>query len=254
MIKEYHRPDSLQAALELLSRSTPPTFPLAGGTILTQPGKDEIAVVDLQSLGLDAIQMKGNTLELGAAATLQQLLDAVESPLTLRRVVQLEATYNLRQVASVAGTLVACDGRSPFAAVMLAMDARLAIQPGDGHVDLGEMLLQRPAGLRGKLITTVAIPSNVRVAYHGVSRTPADRPIVCAAVALWPSGRTRVTLGGYGPAPLMVLDGPEASGWEAAVKNAYASAGDAWASAQYRQETALTLAQRALADVQRSDG
>lgn len=250
MIKEYHRPDTISDALELLSRSIPRTLPLAGGTALAQPGKEEIAVVDIQALGLNTIQVKGNKLELGAAVTLQQLLDAHELPLAPRRVVQLEATYNLRQVATIAGTLIACDGRSPFTTVMLALDARLAVQPGEMQIDLGEMLLQRPNGLHGKLVTSVMIPLNVRVAYHGVSRSPADRPIVCAAVAQWPSGRTRITLGGYGRAPLMALDGPEAGGVEAAVKNAFAAAGDAWASAEYRQETGLVLAQRALKDVQ----
>jgi CO/xanthine dehydrogenase FAD-binding subunit len=122
--------------------------------------------------------------------------------------------------------------------------------PGETQMDLGEMLLQRPTGLHGKLITAVTIPLNAHIAYHGVSRTPADRPIVCAAVVQWPSGRTRITLGGYGAAPIMALDGPEAGGVEAAVKNAYASAGDEWASAEYRQEIALVLAQRGLMDVQ----
>lgn len=250
MIMEYHRPDSIQAALDLLNRSAPRTVPLAGGTVLTQPGREEVAVVDLQALGLNTIQVKGNLLELGAAVTLQHLLDVVELPPAMRLVVQLEATYNLRQVASLAGTLVASDGRSPFTALMLALDTRLAILPGEIQLDLGEMLLQRPRGLHGKLITGATIPLNVRVAYHGVSRTPADRPIVCAAVAQWPSGRTRITLGGYGAAPIMVLDGPEPGGVDAAVRNAYASAGDEWASAEYRQETALVLAQRGLKDIQ----
>ena len=54
MILEYHRPKTVKEALQLLNRSTPLTRPLAGGTVLNQPGQEAMAVVDLQSLGLDA--------------------------------------------------------------------------------------------------------------------------------------------------------------------------------------------------------
>jgi CO/xanthine dehydrogenase FAD-binding subunit len=93
-------------------------------------------------------------------------------------------------------------------------------------------------------VTQVSLPLNARLAYEYVARTPADRPIVCAAVAVWPSGRTRVALGGFGNAPILVMDGPEGSGVEAAVRNAYSSAEDEWASAEYRQEAAAVLALR----------
>jgi CO/xanthine dehydrogenase FAD-binding subunit len=101
--------------------------------------------------------------------------------------------------------------------------------------------------LRGRLITQVTIPLNASLAYEYVARTPADRPIVCVAVARWPSGRTRVVLGGYGQLPLLAMDGPEATGAETAVEDAFSQASDAWASSAYRQATALTLIRRILA-------
>ena len=36
MITEYHRPSTLESAIELLGRKTPETVPLAGGTLLNQ--------------------------------------------------------------------------------------------------------------------------------------------------------------------------------------------------------------------------
>jgi hypothetical protein len=84
----------------------------------------------------------------------------------------------------------------------------------------------------------------VRLAFETVARTPADRPIVCAALAQWPSGRTRLALGGYGQAPLLAMDGNEPGGVETAVRNAFAEAGDEWASAEYRSEMAAVLAKR----------
>jgi CO/xanthine dehydrogenase FAD-binding subunit len=57
MITAYHRPQTLDEALTLLSR--PDARPLGGGTILSRPGPDPIQVVDLQSLGLNTINKKG---------------------------------------------------------------------------------------------------------------------------------------------------------------------------------------------------
>jgi CO/xanthine dehydrogenase FAD-binding subunit len=248
MICEYHRPASLEEALALLARPHPPTIPLGGGTAIDRRDPQEIAVVDLQALGLARIELRGQTLLLGAAATLQALLETPGIPAALQDAIQLEATYNLRQAATVAGTLVAAGGRSPFAAALLALDARLTLEPGAESVELGELLLSRPARLRGRLITQVSLPLNARLGFHSVARTPADLPIVCAALARWPSGRTRLALGGYGAAPLMALDGPEPGGAEEAARQAYSQAGDEWASAEYRSDVAGTLARRLLAE------
>jgi CO/xanthine dehydrogenase FAD-binding subunit len=84
------------------------------------------------------------------------------------------------------------------------------------------------------------------MAYESVARTPADLPIVCAAAAGWPSGRTRLALGGFGMAPLLALDGPEPEGAEIAARSAYSDAGDEWASAEYRREIAPVLARRCI--------
>ena len=68
MITTYHRPQTLDEALALLTQ--PNTFPLGGGTLLSQPTVDPVQVVDLQSLGLDSLTKKGNDLEIGATCTL----------------------------------------------------------------------------------------------------------------------------------------------------------------------------------------
>jgi len=248
MITEYHRPEKIEAALQLLARQQPITVPLGGGSALNRPSDQALAVVDLQALGLDEIRPRGNFLELGATVRLEQLLQTPELPPALHKAVRHEASYNLRQVGTVAGSLVAADGRSPFAAVMLALDATLSLLPGAEEISLGDVLPMRSERLKGRLITQVTIPLNTTLAYEYVARTPADRPIVCVAVGRWPSGRTRIVLGGYGPGPLLAMDGPEAGGAETAVQDAYGQAEDAWASAAYRQATAVTLVQRILGE------
>jgi hypothetical protein len=93
----------------------------------------------------------------------------------------------------------------------------------------------------------VRIPLNVTLRFEMVARSPMDRPVVCAAVASWPSGRTRVALGGYGKAPILAMDGPEPVGAAVAAREAYRFAEDEWAGADYRMEVAGKLVGRMVA-------
>lgn len=252
MIIEYHRPQTVEETLALLARSQPVAVPLGGGTVLNQPSEKDFAVVDLQSLDLGTIAQDGREMTLGATVTLQNLLDSGEVSPALARAVRHEAAYNLRQMATVAGSLVAADGRSPFATVMLALDAHLSMARHESDakkVPLGEFLPLQSEHVPESLITSVAIPSQTQLTYHYVARSPADLPIVCAAVAQWPSGRTRVALGGHGEIPLLVLDGRSPDGAEKAARSAYSQAGDQWASAEYRSDVADTLVRRCVEEL-----
>ena len=249
MIVEYHRPDTLEQALVLLARPKLTTLPMGGGSVLNAPSDDEIAVVDLQNLGLNTLNLKGNKLNMGAALTLRALLDTPDLPDALSKAIRHEATHNLRQVATIAGTLVVSDGRSAFTSCMLALDAQLILEPGTEELGLGDLLPLRAEKLPGRLITQIVIPMNVKLSYEYVARSPADLPIVCAAVTQWPSGRTRVVLGGFGSAPTLALDGLQADGWQDAVQNAYGQAGDEWASAEYRVEICAVLTTRCLENI-----
>lgn len=245
MITIYHRPKTLQETLDLLKQ--PNALPLGGGTLLSHPQSAPIEVIDLQALGLDTIQKAGNNLEIGATVTLQELLESSHTPEALKVAIKLEASLNLRNAATVAGTLVAADGRSTFAAAMLALDAKLSMQPNDEEVEIGNFMPLRSDHLRGKLITKLTIPLNTKLAFESVARTPADKPIVCAALAGWPSGRSRLALGGYGKSPLLAMDGTESEGIETAARNAFHEAADEWGSAEYRMDVAATLARRCAA-------
>jgi len=242
MITSYHRPETIVEALELLKQTN--TLPLGGGTLLSLLKSASVEVVDLQSLGLSTLHKQGNNLEIGATVTLQALLESGHIPDALKAAIKLEAPLNIRNAATVAGTLVAAEGRSTFAAVMLALDAKISVQPGEEDIEIGNFLPLREEKLHGKLITTITIPLNVKLAFESVARTPADKPIVCAALAKWPSGRTRLALGGYGKSPLLAMDGTESDGLETAARNAFHEATDEWASAEYRMDVAVTLARR----------
>jgi putative selenate reductase FAD-binding subunit len=246
MIVEYHRPESVNECIQLLARESPPTYPLGGGTVLNLPNPTPIAAVDLQDLGLGTLEKVNHSWTIGATVTLQQMIKEETLYPALKSAIRHEATYNIRHMATVAGALVSGDGRSPFAAVMLALGAQIVLIPGDQSVPLGEYLLFREGKPKGRLITQVVVPSNLKLAYEYVARTPADLPIVCAAVVQWPSGRTRVVLGGYGKSVLLAFDGPDSAGVENAAQDAYREAGDQWASAEYRSNIAAILTRRCL--------
>lgn len=243
MITAYHRPSTIDEALKLLAK--PDTLPLGGGTVLSRPGSQSIEVVDLQALGLDTIKISGNNLEIGGAVKLQQLLESEHSLDALKIAIKREAPLNIRNSATVAGTLVTSRGRSTFVTALLALDAKLTIVGQQSRVEgLGEWLPVRPGNLRGTLITAITIPLKTKLAFEIVNRTPSDKPIVCAALAAWPSGRSRFALGGYGSAPLLAMDGTEFNGLESAARNTFHEAADEWAGAEYRMEVAATLAGR----------
>src|SRR5258706_12660303 len=189
MITAYHRPKTLDEALTLLTQPNP--LPLGGRLLLSHPTTDSVQAVDLQALGLDSLTKNGNNLELGATLTLQSLYESEHCPAALKSALKLEAPLNIRNAATVAGTLVACDGRSTFASMLLAMDAKVSVsskQKPEEMINIGDLLPLREQ-VRGKLITKIIIPLNVKLAFEFVARTPADKPIVCAALAQWTSGR-----------------------------------------------------------------
>lgn len=252
MITAYHRPQTLEQALTLLSQ--PDTLALGGGTSINTPAyKDRnVAVVDLQALGLNHIHKHGHTLEIGATVTLEQLMGNTHIPSALAQAIRREAPLNIRNQSTIAGRLVASDGRSTLATTLLALDAALELRLPDGEtrkISLGNYLPLRPTGL----IVKISIPLNAALACEQVARTPADLPIVYVALAKWQAGRARLALGGYGKTPLLAMDGTEPEGLETAARIAFHEAGDSWASAEYRRDVAATLAKRCLDTVENAN-
>ena len=254
MKTEFFRPTSISEALEYLK--LPNSIPLAGGTFLnTQKykstlerriGDATVALVDLQNLGLTHIRKHGNNLEIDACVTLQRLCENAHTPEDLKKAIKLEAPLNIRNMATAAGTLISCNGRSAFTCAMLALDAKLFIEPGAIESFLGNYLPLREESVPGKLITKIIIPLTASLAFEHVGRTKFDLPIVCAAVAKWTSGRTRLALGGYGSSPLLAMDGKAEDDIMSAARSGYHEAADEWASAEYRADVAATLAGRCI--------
>jgi probable selenate reductase FAD-binding subunit len=247
MYQEYFRPKTVAEAVERLQRPQPSAIPLGGGTTLSHGVAVDTVLVDLQDLPLKQIIHQGNYLHIGAAVSLQMLVEHPKIPPALKTALMHETTLHLRNMATFAGSVVTADGRSPLATALLALDARLVILPGDREVSLGDWLPRRGERDPKDLITQVVIAFQPELMFEMVARSPEDRPIVCVVVAKWPSGRTRVALGGAGPAPILAMDGPESAGADAAVENAFSQASDGFASGEYRSQAARVIVTRLLA-------
>ncbi len=247
MPEAYIRPRSLEEALQALA-ANPEARPMGRGFFLLGSQKYRGPVIDLQDLGLDTLRREGNEWVLGATLPLQALLEHPDVPETWQALVRRAAPYPQRAQMTAAGSLVAADGRSLWAAALLALDARLTLmKQGEPTqtVHVGDWLPLR-AEWRGWLMTEIRISQVPQLAWEAVARSPADRPLLLAAVAGWPRGRTRVVVGGWGDAPRLALDGPTAHGAVVAAQNAAYDAQDHLASAEYRREVAQVLVRRCL--------
>ncbi len=254
MIIEYHRPETLEQALALLSHQNPPTLPLGGGSYLSRHTSDDVAVVDLQKLGLDFIDGTENGLSIGATTRLQTLVEHPAIPQWLKQSANRETSANLRRMQSLAGSLVTCDGRSVLGTVLLASDARLYWLPQREEKSLGDYFALRSHWNQGLLIRSITIPTKVKVAVDWVARTPRDLPVLVVAVAQWQSKRTRVAVGGFGNVPLLVLDGPEPGGVDVALKSVLKQSADEWASSEYRMDVGEKLVKRLLKTLEALEG
>ena len=242
---KYLRPESIEQALEQLAAGVP----LGGGTSLVPRRHSLETVVDLQGLGLTDLELSGGKVIAGAGCTLQQIVEAKETIAEpLLEACRREAAWNLRNMATLAGAVLACDGRSPLTTALLAVGAR-AVLAGGEVVDLDDLLDRRPLPA-GTLLTAFQWKAKAILHYEQVGRSPSDRPIVAVAIGHTDGTAYRVALGGFGVRPVRVpraekalaADNARAAGEAAA--EAFAEAGDVWATAEYRAHVAGVLVRR----------
>jgi putative selenate reductase FAD-binding subunit len=252
MIIEYIRPKTLNEAVSLISRDSPETIPMGGGTSLKRRSiQEDFSVVDLQALNLDQIISDATRIELGAMITLQAIGDHPEIPEAIKTAIRLEGTANTRNQATLGGRLVAFNGRSALITTLMAADAITIWDETRKEVSLGEWLAL-PESKPGKLLLAIKINCKTNLALEVVNKTKLDLPLVCVAAAKWPAGRIRLAVGGFGKCPQMVFDGPDGDGAELAVENACRNSGDFRAGADYRRAMSIILTRRCLEKIKGS--
>jgi len=246
MIKEYFRPDSVDEALRLLTESEKPRSPLGGGTRISRNQADYDGIVDLQAAGLDKIKAKARSVTIGAMVRLDTLIGHNKVHPEIQRAIRIDASQNIRNMASLGGWLVSSDGRSITTTILLALDSNLTWEPERKGIRIGDWLPLREIESPGVLMTEAEWSISPYLTFEYVGRSPKDKPILIVAAAQWGSGRTRIALGGFGKMPIVAMDGPNDQGADVACRDAYAEAEDEWATAHYRRNVASNLALRCL--------
>ena len=269
-LREYHRPDNIDEAVNLLRRG-PTTVVVAGGTKLVASGRRDVeAVVDLCDLSLSFVRASGATLHIGATTTLQRLIEAPDlqtfSSGVVAETARAVSGRNLRNAATIGGTVASAGGDDPLLTALLALDAKLTVYaPESRQLPIAGFLAYRERLLDdGALISEVSLPlliGPLGAAYVSVARTPRDRPIVCAVARLeltaGIASNVRLALGGVAPVPVrangaeQLLERKSLSDERVKAAAEKASAGLApmaglGGSAEYRLEMSRVMALRTL--------
>ena len=243
-VRAYHRPQSVDEALQLLARTDGNSAILGGGTQLL-PTLDDgaVEVVDLQAVGLDTIEHDGGRLSLGATVRLQAMVEAERLPEVLRVLARREGPNTFRHQGTVGGAVVAAGWESEFVAGLLAYEAEVTVQTtaGAATAALDDFLADPPAARDDQgILVSISLARGGQAAHACVARTPADRPIVAAIARRDGAGTIRLALSGVAATPVLVE--PEN------VDNLVPPA-DFRGSSEYRKEMAAVLSARVLAQL-----
>ena len=228
ILAEYHKPQTLAEAFDLLAERSSRRVPLAGGTHLvaaleTRQRQDVDGVVDLCGLALSFIERDGSILRIGAMTPITDLVEhnlcASLAGNILLRTARYEGPLNLRNAATVGGLVALAEPDSELYAALLALDAAVVTTNSEGVEtirSLHALTALSPQWARtSELITEIRLPLAASEGGHArIARTPMDRCIVAAVAVDAPKGVSsqhsatqqdgvRVALCGLGARPLL---------------------------------------------------
>jgi carbon-monoxide dehydrogenase medium subunit len=273
---EYHRPDSLEEALRLLSEHGDDAKVLAGGQSLIPVMKLRLAapghLVDIGRLGLDAIGESDGRLSIGALARHR---DLERSELLKARYPVMAAAAPLisdpivRNLGTIGGSLCHADPAGDWGSVMLALEASVVLRStrGEREVAMSEFLVDTftTALEPDEILTEIRVPQPTGPSggtYLKLERKVGDFATVAAAVLLSLSNgtiaRAGVALTAVGPRNIQAIDAEASLAGAEPTEAAFAEAGrlaaeasspvsDVRGSADYKRHVVEVYVRRGLA-------
>ncbi|MFC2065094.1 FAD binding domain-containing protein, partial [Chloroflexota bacterium] len=238
--------ETIEEALVLLKE--PGNIILGGGTHINTRLTEPANVVDIQDLELNFINESRNIISIGSYTTLQEIILNEFIPEAFKRAISIDAPLNIRNRATLGGSLVTASGTSSLATVLLAMDATIHSSSKDRERQYSDFMITPANEKKQSLIISVSIPATT-TSFRSIAYTQFSRSFICASLSTNPSGKARLALGGYGNNPLLVMDGSFEDDIVSAARSAYLHAGDEWASSEYRSEMAAILTERCISDI-----
>ncbi|WGW02367.1 FAD binding domain-containing protein [Tropicibacter oceani] len=198
---EYHRPDSVEAALALIAQHGDDARVVAGGHSLIPMMKLRMAevphLVDLQAIGtLKGICIDAGRVHLGAMVTQHELIvdEALASAAPILREAALQiADPQVRYMGTVGGNVANGDPGNDMPGLMQALDAVFTLQGPDGTRDVAARDFYEAAYMTAReddeILTQVSfeIPKGGQ-SYEKQKRKIGDYATAAAAVILHKQG------------------------------------------------------------------
>jgi CO/xanthine dehydrogenase FAD-binding subunit len=187
---------------------------VAGGTevmVARNRGERPGSLLDLSRVAeLRAVQRDGPVVRLGAMVTLTRLIEELDEPLPcLAAAARTVASRQVRNRATIGGTVAVADPSADLLAALVATDAEVELSgPGGARTLPIERFLSGPFShdlRRGELVSAVLVPrADGPVAYAKVGARNAMARAICAvAVALHPAARVvGICVAAAAPTPL----------------------------------------------------
>ena len=255
-IREYKKAESLEEAWQLNQKKQ--NRVLGGMIWLKMENINVGTAIDLSGLGLDTIEETEEGFAIGAMVTLRQLELheglAAYTEGAVRESVRHIVGVQLRNLATVGGSLYSRFGFSDVLTIFLALNASVELYKG-GVVPLSEYA-QRPYD-RDILVRVLVPKEHARFCYQSVRNSQTDIPVLTCAAARLADGCYRIAIGAR-PLKAVLYEFPAENGMPAqelalkcadAVKNDIITGSNMRGSAEYRRHLAGVLTKRAVVEL-----
>lgn len=246
MITQYHRPKTIEEALELMRRSDIILKPLGGGVSLSHDRGLSFEVLDLQELGLEYLIVDDHMIRLGACVTLSDLRQSKEIQVRypiFTSVINHETSINVQNTATIGGLLTTANGRSPLCTALIALQSDLVLLPGSEVISIDSWMHSRNNTENRKFIQEIRFKNSCELKFDMIARSPMDRPILCVAAA-FDAGGISIAIGGYGEYPVRLETGSLLGAAVSEAQDICSKWDDEWASGEYRSHVVEILITR----------
>ena len=256
-IREYKRAESLEEAWQLNQKK--PNRILGGMIWLKMETINVGTAIDLSGLGLDTIEETEDSFSIGAMVTLRQLEQhpglAAYTHGAMRETVRHIVGVQLRNLATVGGSIYSRFGFSDVLTMFLAMDCDVELYKG-GILPLQEYT-QRPYD-RDILVRLIVKKTPMQLYYQSMRNSQTDIPVLTCAAARMKTGDYRIVIGARPlravrfelPAEPALAAEQLAAQFAESVKAQIITGSNMRGSAEYRRHLAGVLTKRAVLELE----
>ena len=249
-IREYKRAESLEEAWQLNQKK--PNRILGGMIWLKMETINVGTAIDLSGLGLDTIEENEEVFSIGAMVTLRQLEQhpglAAYTHGAMREAVRHIVGVQLRNLATVGGSIYSRFGFSDVLTLFLAMDCSVELYKG-GIVPLREYA-ERPYD-RDIVVRLLVRKEAADYCYQSVRNSQTDIPVLTCAAARLQDGSYRFAVGAR-PLKAVLYEEPAAPAQQLAetIQQQVVTGSNMRGSAEYRRHLTGVLVRRAAEELE----